>query len=185
MRSWVGEVSAGAARGYDIAAYIGVGTGVGGTRYVDGRIDRSALGFEIGHQIIDADGSLSHTADGDIQCRGCGQVGHLEGYVSGKSLERQYNKKVYEIDDPAVWERTAKLFAYGLYNTMVHWSPDVMVLGGSMIVGDPVIPMDRIEYHLRDITKIFPELPDIKKAELGDVGGLHGALAFLKQKTEG
>jgi len=28
--------------------------------------------------------------------------------------------------------------------------------------------------------KIFPKLPLIKKAELGDFGGLYGALAFLK-----
>jgi len=178
----LGEVTAGAAKGCDIVAYVGVGTGVGGTRYVDGRIDRSAFGFEIGHQIIDADGSLTHTPDGDTRCLGCGQVGHLEGYVSGRSFENRYGKKAYDIDDPAVWEQAAKLLSYGLYNTMVHWSPDVICLGGSMIMGNPVIPMDRIEYYLRTITKIFPTLPKLKKAELGDVGGLYGALAFLKQK---
>jgi len=31
------------------------------------------------------------------------------------------------------------------------------------------------------ILRIDPNLPDIKKAELGDSGGLYGALTYLKQ----
>ncbi len=65
----------------------------------------------------------------------------------------------------------------------VFWSPDVIVLGGSMITGDPSIPLDITEAHLKEILKIYPELPAIKKAELGDSGGLHGALEYIKLKA--
>jgi predicted NBD/HSP70 family sugar kinase len=172
----LGEATAGAATGFDIAVYITVSTGVGGVRIVQGKIDQSAMGFEIGHQIIDASNNSVDSA-----CSQCGHVGELEGLVSGTALSRKYGKKPYEITDSVVWEETARLLAIGLNNTIVHWSPDVLVLGGSMIVGDPAIPLEAIQRYVRDTVTIFPELPDIKKAELGDVGGLHGALAFLHQ----
>jgi hypothetical protein len=39
-----------------------------------------------------------------------------------------------------------------------------------------------VKKYLNDILLIFPEYPEIKKAELGDVGGIHGALALLKSR---
>ncbi|HWR57864.1 MAG TPA: hypothetical protein VN328_03155, partial [Thermodesulfovibrionales bacterium] len=63
-------------------------------------------------------------------------------------------------------------------NTIVHWSPDIVILGGS-VAGK--IPLGRVRFHLRRIMKIFPKLPPIEKAVLGDVGGLYGALHFLRR----
>ncbi|MFV1917705.1 MAG: ROK family protein, partial [Patescibacteria group bacterium] len=107
-------------------------------------------------------------------------LGHLEAHISGAAVEKRYGKKPYEITDDKFWDELARLLAFGLNNTIVHWSPDVVVLGGSMMkkIG---IPIDRVKFHLKKILKIFPELPEIKKAELGDLGGLHGALYYLKQ----
>jgi predicted NBD/HSP70 family sugar kinase len=148
-----------------------VSTGVGGVRIVDGEIDKSAMGFEPGHQIIDADGTL---------CPECKSVpGYLERYVSGSAIEMRHGKKAYEIDDPGVWDEAARFLAYGLNNTIVHWSPDVVILGGS-VTGK--IPLDKVRVYLADILKIFPEPPLIRKAVLGDFGGLYGALHFLNEK---
>lgn len=171
----LGEATAGAGKGYGIIAYITVSTGVGGVRIVDGKIDRGAMGFEPGHQIIDAGGALRSASVGGF--------GHdLEGIVSGTAITERYGKKPYELTDAAFWDEMARLLAFGLNNTIVHWSPDAVVIGGSMMkkVG---IPVDRVEAHLRGILHIFPELPVIKKAELGDIGGLHGAIAYVKQKN--
>lgn len=167
----LGEATEGAGKGFNIVAYLTVSTGVGGARVVGGRIDDNASGFEPGHQIIDPTNAL---------CRSC-ENGELESYVSGTAIEKRFGKKPYEILDSAVWEETAKFLALGLHNTIVHWSPDVVVLGGSMMkeIG---IPIDRVKHHLEKILNIFPVLPKIKKAELGDLGGLHGALAYLKQQ---
>jgi glucokinase len=170
----LGEAHYGAGKGDEIMAYITVSTGVGGARIVDGVIDRGAYGFEPGHQVLDVDRTvfpLLHATDS-------------EGMLSGTATARRFGRKAYEVEDPAVWEELARLLAYFLNNTIVHWSPNSVVLGGSMIVGDPAIPVDRVAHHLRDICTIYPELPVIKKATLADMGGIYGAMAFVRQHID-
>ena len=104
----------------------------------------------------------------------------MESYVSGAAVKAKYGKEPYEIKDKAVFEKLAKVLAYGLNNTIVHWSPDIVVLGGPMITGNPAISIKSIQKHLSDILRIFPIPPVIKKAELDDVGGLYVALALLQ-----
>ncbi|MCH7529967.1 ROK family protein [Patescibacteria group bacterium] len=174
----LGEAVAGAGKGYSIVAYITVSTGVGGARIVNGKIDNNVFGFEPGHQIIDMYGTVCPScSEGEHQDGG----GHLEGYVSGTSVERCFSKRAYEITDNAVWDELAKWLAYGLNNTIVHWSPNVVVLGGSMIVKEVGIKVANVSQHLHNILKIVPEIPELKQATLEDFGGLHGALALLKQ----
>ena len=165
----LGEANYGAGRGKDIVVYLTISTGVGGVRIVKGNIDESAQGFEPGHQIIDPDNTLCPTCEGN----------DLEAYVSGTSIEKRFGKKPYDIHDDATWDELAKFLAYGLNNTIVHWSPDIIVLGGSMMkeVG---IPVPAVRAHLAEIMKIFPTLPQIEKAELGDFGGLYGALSYAR-----
>ncbi len=169
----LGEAIYGAGKGSEIVAYITVSTGVGGARIVDGAIDRSAMGFEPGHQIIDAGGTLARSSVG-------GDGIELEDIVSGTAIEKRYGKKPYEIVDDAFWGEMARLLSYGLANTIVHWSPDVVVIGGSMMkkIG---IPIEAVREHLRGVLRIYPEPPMIVHSELGDIGGLYGALAMLKK----
>jgi glucokinase len=170
----LGEAVFGAGKGREIVVYMTISTGVGGARIVGGKIDASAMGFEPGHQIIDAGGALT--------VRSVGGTGNdLEGIISGTAIEKRYKKKPYEIEDPAFWDEMARLAAYGLANTIVHWSPDVVVLGGSMMkkIG---IPVPAVREYLRGILRIYPELPEIVHSDLGDVGGLWGALALLKSR---
>lgn len=171
----LGEAIAGAGKGHDIVVYMTVSTGVGGVRIVNKRIDVSALGFEPGHQIIDAGGALHESSVG-------GRGMDLEGYISGTAISERYGKKPYEITDEKFWDEMARLLAYGLNNTIVHWSPDIVVIGGSMMkkIG---IPIDRVRAHLKGILHIYPELPLIEHSSLEDVGGLHGALHFIKQQV--
>ena len=162
----LGEANWGAGRGFKIVAYITVSTGVGGARIVDGKIDEHSIGFEPGKQVIDIETKKT-----------------LEDMISGKALQRKTGKNPKEITDPAVWIEHAKILAIGLNNIIVEWSPNCVVLGGSMITGDPAIPLDKTEEYLKEILKIFPKLPAIKKAELGDFGGLYGALAYIKKRV--
>lgn len=169
----LGEAYAGAGMGYSIVAYITVSTGVGGVRIIDKVIDKRAFGFEPGHQIIDADGSL---------CPDCAS-GQLEDLISGTAVSRRFDKPAVDVVHPSLWsEELPRWLAFGLYNTVLYWSPDVIVLGGSMIVGEPAINIERTKQYLRDITTVFPEIPEIKKAECGDIGGIHGAFAYLRQQ---
>jgi len=166
----LGEATYGRGKGKEIVVYITVSTGIGGARIVDGVIDKSAMGFEPGHQIIDADGTL---------CPECKSVpGYLERYASGSAIEARYWKKPDEIDEPSVWEEEARFLAYGLNNTIVHWSPNIVILGGAVMQR---VSLERVRFHLRSVLKIFPEPPLIGEAVLGDFGGLYGALHLLSQ----
>jgi|SRR3989344_1896819 len=170
----LGEAVRGAGRGDRIVAYITISTGVGGVRIVDKKIDNNSFGFEPGYQIINfdiTDGANSRTN------------GHLEEYVSGRAIEKEYGKKPNEIKDKDIWTKKAEFLAVGLNNIIVLWSPDIIVLGGSMMkeVGISVL---QVEKYLQKIMKIFPSIPKIKKAELGDIGGLYGALAYAKDKLD-
>lgn len=172
----LGEAVYGAGKNYEIVAYVTISTGVGGARIVSQEIDVSAMGFEPGHQIVDAGGALGERSVG-------GRGVDFEGLVSGTAITERYSKKPYEITDEAFWDEMARLASYGLANTIVHWSPDALVIGGSMMnkIG---IPVERVAVYLKGNLPIYPELPAVLHSTLGDNGGLYGALAFVKQKLK-
>jgi predicted NBD/HSP70 family sugar kinase len=169
----LGEVHFGAGKGYDIVAYHTVSTGVGGARFVHGEIDVTSVGFEPGHQVLDLDQTVL----------GKHETPTLENLVSGTSLQKRRGVKPYEIDqkDP-VWDELARYLAYGLKNTIVYWSPDAIVLGGSMIIGDPRIFLEDIIRHTKEVLGDLVPCPRIVDATLKDEGGLYGAMALLKLK---
>lgn len=163
----LGEAVYGAGSGKNIVAYLTISTGVGGGRVVNGKIDENSLGFEPGHQIIVPDGDPCN----------CGGKGHLGSYVSGSGLERIHGKKGEDITDEQVWNQVAKYLAVGLNNTVVHWSPDIVILGGSVMKS---IPLEKVKSYLRDYLTIFPNPPEIILSKLGDSVGLYGALKLLQ-----
>lgn len=169
----LGEAHEGRGKDQKIVAYLTVSTGVGGARIVGGKIDENSFGFEPGHQIIDPNGKM---------CLACGIKGHLEAYISGYQVGIEHKMPPYEIADAEVWEELSKYLAYGVNDILVHWSPDIVVIGGSMMkrVG---IPIERVRHHLKDIFKIFPQIPPVELATLGDLGGLYGGLALLRENT--
>lgn len=158
----LGEATQGVGQGKKIIAYLTIGTGVGGARIVDGRIDQASFGFEPGFQIIESHPVLTT----------------LESLISGSGLEKRYGKKAEEIDDPRVWDGVAKNLAIGLNNLIVEWSPEIIILGGSVT---NKIPLDQVQAQLRQILKIFPDIPPVIKAQLGDQAGLVGALEYLRR----
>lgn len=162
----LGEVYKGAGKGYEIVSYITVSTGLGGKRFVKGQVEPSAFGFEPGHMIIDIDG---------FACN-CGLTGHFEGFASGNGVKRRFGKSPETIKDPAVWKDVTHYLAAGLINVSVMWSPHCIVLGGSMMRD---LPIENIKAEMENFGIVFKRFPELKLAELGDIGGLEGALAFL------
>lgn len=160
----LGEALFGAGRGADIVVYVTVSTGVNGVRIVGGKADVSAQGFEIGGQYLTIDGTRKT----------------LEELVSGRGVEERYgvHPKLIENVSP-VWEELAEVFAVGLHNTILHWSPDRVVLGGSMF-NEIGIPVERVRAHVSDIMVKFTSVPDIVHSSLGEFGGLWGGLVRLK-----
>ncbi len=164
----LGEAHFGAGRGFPIVAYLTVSTGVGGTRIEGGKVSASAFGFEPGHQVLDIDKTVFPMLSAD----------EAEELVSGTATAERFGKKAYEVADPEAWEELARLLGYVLNNVAVFWSPHVIVLGGSMIVGDPAISVERATEWFDKICQVFPKKPLVRKAELSDVGGLYGALVL-------
>ncbi len=168
----LGEATFGAGKGLDIVAYHTISTGVGGAKIEYGKIDDNRTGFEPGKQVLDID----HTILGE------GIEPTLENLVSGTSLEERMGIKPYEIDQTdAIWAQLAFYLAHGLRNTILYWSPDVVILGGSMILGDPRILLTDIQKHTNEVLGEGIVCPLIVDAQLGDNSGLYGAMARLGQ----
>ncbi len=159
----LGEAVHGAGKGYNIVAYLTFSTGVGGARISTGTIDKTAYTFEPGKMIVDAHGSFKTLEDG----------------ASGGGFVRQYGKEPKEVSDKTAWLEAARIAARGVHTAVMFWSPDVIVLGGPMIVGDPAIPFDEIEKESRYLLKERENQLLLKRGTLEALGGLHGALAVL------
>ena len=161
----LGEAINGAGKGKNIVAYMTVSTGVNGVLIVDKKIAPNAMGFEIGNQIVDLDKSYDRDAF------------DFEDLVSGSNFQRRFGKPAHEMADPNVWAEEAHLVSVGLTNLIVFWSPEIVVLGGAV---SKSIPLDKLLENLGNNLTIYPELPFVKRAELGEFGGLWGALAWGK-----
>lgn len=157
----LGEATHGAGVGKNIVVYLTISTGVGGARIVNSKIDKNCLGFEPGFQIIDYKNNT-----------------YLEDVISGPALEKRFGQKPYQVTDSEKWDEVAKILAVGINNTIVHWSPEIVVLGGGVMES---IPIERVKFYLKGIVRKFPNLPILVRASLNDKGGLYGALEYLKQ----
>ena len=169
----LGEAVFGAGKGLEIIAYHTVSTGVGGVKIEDGDIDHASIGFEPGKQVLDIDRTI---LGDEIEPT-------LENLVSGTAIELRFGTKPYEIPQSDIlWEELAEYLAQGLRNTVLYWSPDAIVLGGSMIIGDPKIKVDSVRKYTVESLNGFEPCPLITEAKLGDEAGLYGAMALLQKR---
>lgn len=170
----LGEANFGAGKGIDIIVYHTISTGVGGVKVVSGSIDAASVGFEPGHQVLDIDRTI---LGADIPPT-------LENLVSGKAVEQRMGVKPYEIDqEDVIWVELAGYLAQGMRNTVLYWSPEAIILGGSMMVGDPKIPIESVRKATVAVLDGIMACPFITTAALGDEAGLYGALVLLQQKV--
>lgn len=157
----LGEAMHGAGKGHAIAAYLTISTGVNGVRIVDGNIDRSTHGFEIGHSIID----VEHEKD-------------VESIISGGSLERQFGKPSHEVHDVGLWEKISRYAGIFSANTTMYWSPSIVIIGGP-VMND--LHIDIIEKEAKRHLYMYKEHPLFTRGTLKDFGGLYGALVVSRQ----
>ncbi|OGG86014.1 hypothetical protein A2392_00915 [Candidatus Kaiserbacteria bacterium RIFOXYB1_FULL_46_14] len=166
----LGEAHFGAGQGSHIMVYHTISTGVGGAKIEDGKIDSYHLGFEPGKQVLDID----RTILGDEI------LPTLENLVSGTAVEERLGEPPKNIPQgDALWDQLAFYLAHGLRNTILYWSPDLIVLGGAMITGDPVIPIENIRKHVASVLGDDMPPPRIERGTLKDDAGLYGAMTLL------
>jgi len=168
MQVGLGEAVYGAGKGASIVVYMTVSTGVNAVRIVDGHIEPYTYGYETGFQYI-------QSGESNKELVGLGSI------IAGSAICKRFDvasPRDLGKDHP-VWEELARYTAIGLHNTIVHWSPERVVLGGSMF-NEIGISVARVEAHLQDIMQAFPTIPQIVHSNLGDIGGLYGGLARIK-----
>lgn len=111
----LGEAQYGAGKGYGRVAYIGLGTGVGTALIVNGLIqEHSSDGSARMSVIMLADGST------------------LEERVGGHSLMDEFHKPPHDLPE-SFWKEHTPLLVEAVGNAVALWSPDVVVLAGSLM----------------------------------------------------
>ncbi len=151
-----GEMYEGAGKGATKLAYVTVSTGVGVAVIAEGKV-------------------LATGSDARIILHGV----DLEDLVSGTAVTKKFGIHPMDLDSLEEREKLADILAEGLKVVVQQWSPDAIVLGGSMIVGKNPIPLSRVQETLYQ--KVSDPKPRIQMAELGDNGGLWGGLSLLKE----
>ncbi len=164
----IGEAVRGPGKGHAIVAYIGIGTGIGGVRIVDGKVDRNAHGFEPGHHFLNYD-VTTHS-------RVSAHPGDWESIVSGSGMAARFGKNTEDIGNKKIWNEMAMLVAFGLINVAMFWSPHIIVIGGSLMKS---VSLAAVRKHANRHQKIFPATPPIVRGVLGDDAGLYGAAHAL------
>lgn len=195
----LGEVKFGAAKEYDSAVLLTLGTGVGGGIVVDGKLveGNKSAGAELGHSVIVAGGE---------QCT-CGRKGCLEAYASATALIRDTKRAMQAHKDSKMWEigsldavmgKTAFDYkdtdiyakevvdgyvfhlACGITNMANIFRPEAVLLGGGVCAqGDNLVkPLQKILDADIFAGNKGPQVP-ILVAELGNSAGLLGAAALL------
>lgn len=160
----LGEATFGSGRGNHIVGYLTFSSGVNGVRIIDGKVDRNTFGFEIGEHIIAFNNATPL---------------RLEDATGGKALQKKYGLTPEEIAmDPKIWNQVIKYAAVGTHNALLFWSPDIIIFGGSMMKD---IPLARLRKEVQSLLSFLPEPPEFRMAELGDRGGLLGALALGRE----
>jgi predicted NBD/HSP70 family sugar kinase len=161
----LGEAVWGVGRNKNIVAYVTLSSGINGARIVDGRIDKTTYGFEIGNQII------SFPSRKPIR---------IEQLIGGVFIQKSFKKSPLQIKNKRFWNNFEEILCLGLNNLCVFWSPEVIILGGSI---SKAVKITRVEKRLKDLLKIYPATPIILKAKLGDNSGLYGAMKLLQKEN--
>lgn len=163
----LGEATSGAGKKFSIVGFLTISTGVNGVRITDGAVDSTAYGFELRHMLV------SH---GDKKIITLGQA------ISGRALEKKYGQHPQDITNQKIWSAVEQDVAHALINIALLWSPEVIVLGGSMF-NHPGIRLPHVQKMMqRDWPKVLP-MPKILRGALGDLSGLYGALALTSRQT--
>lgn len=197
----LGEVKFGAAKGYDSAILLTLGTGVGGGIVVDGVLieGNKSAGAELGHSVIVAGGE---------QCT-CGRKGCLEAYASATAIIRDTKRAMQADKNSKMWEigslenvtgKTAfdykdidgaaksvvdgyiEKLACGITNFANIFRPEVVILGGGVCAqGDALVkPLQALLDKEIFAGTLGPQVP-IVIAQLGNLAGLLGGAALLME----
>ncbi|GAA1424216.1 ROK family protein [Agrococcus citreus] len=185
----VGEAAMGAAADASSSILIALGTGVGGAYVADGRplLGSHGLGGELGHVTVDEQGPVC-----SCTARGC-----VEAYAGGNALARdaagvpaavalapdgrptavhlEQAARAGDAEAIALLDRAAWAVAAGLRRLLPAFDPEVVVLGGRVMLecADLLLPV--IERELGAHAPL-QGVPQPRRLELAQLGGHAAAI---------
>jgi len=194
----LGEWRFGGGQGRRNVVYITVSTGIGSGVIEQGRL---VLGYkgaaaELGHMIISAEGRLSWedmasgTALGHAAAAAMRETPTtlLHSLATPESVTAAHvSQAAAQHDELAqqLMHRESELLGVGLVTVMHLFSPEIVLLGGSVITSNPwLLHHARQVVKERAIAQVYREVP-IEVAQLGDKVGVLGAIALLLYQREG
>jgi glucokinase len=184
----LGEAGWGAGRGKSRLIYLTIGTGIGGGIILDGQLYRGVDGAhpEVGHQVIDPTGPLCS----------CGFRGCWEALAAGPAMAAWFQSlaptdarhdheltaeqicKLAADGDPLARqavEREANYLGFGLANLINLFTPEMIVLGGS-VMKSAVLFLEGVRKTICTGCRFVPfEKTELALASLGDDANLIGA----------
>jgi glucokinase len=184
---WVG-----AARRYENAAILTLGTGLGTGFLVNGELVRAGRGLhsEGGHLILKMD-------DPSAPC-GCGNLGCAEAYLSGRNFTRRARSRfgdktltaqqisdMARAKDPrarAAFEEYSRMMATVIHNFAVIYAPEIVIFTGSfaqtadLFLVDTRAQLEKLLTRRRDGVDLLPKLVVSKlDNHAGLIGGAYVA----------
>lgn len=176
----MGELIYGAGQGYNSAFVLTVGTGIGGSLILDGKIHRGASGHagEIGYMPFETDKFEALASTSALVEKS------LESYPD-KNLDN--GKKIFDAIDKCdedakkLVDQMTDILARGISNIMLIANPELILIGGGISEQkekfiDPII--EKVKTYVPE--NIF-ESTKIKATKLGNKSGLYGAYALYKE----
>lgn len=198
----LGETIYGAAKNYDNAVMITLGTGVGGGVVINKKIYEGghSQGTELGHTVVKIGGE---------KC-GCGRRGCLEAYASATGLIRLTKEKMLKDKKSIMWDFAkgdinnvngltsfecakkgdvsaikvvntfVKYLSEGLMNFMNIFRPDAFIIGGGVSAQGKYLT-DKIVAYCKKYHYGYKHAykSDILTATLGNDAGIIGAAALV------
>ncbi len=183
----LGELRWGTGRSRTRFLYVTVGTGIGVSVILDGKVYRGVDGChpEIGHHIIDPIGPpCTCGARGCWESLAAGPAMTVLLRIDSSAASANCNLSAREIcaraQNSEEWaqravEREAYYLGLGLANLITVFAPEVIVLGGSVMKSAHLF-FDRMREVIRQNCKLVPvDRVEIKLSSLGADAGLIGA----------
>jgi glucokinase len=192
----LGEWYYGAGIGQTNLVYITISTGIGNGVIADGRLLLGHLGSaaEAGHHIIDwaTGASWEDLAAGPGLAAAASEAmiadprSLLHGMATPETVTAVDVAAAAEAGDPLaqrLLDREGELIGIGLVNMLYLYSPELIILGGGVVVHNPqLIERARLVIQERAL-EVYRTVP-LQRAALGDRAGLLGAVALFLHMRE-
>jgi len=153
--------------------YLTIGTGIGGSIFVNGELLHGLSHPEMGHMQIPqlhAGSQVQNTCQLHESC--------FEGFASGKSISIIYGQKAEDIIDSNIWDTEAMFIALGLANILMILPVELVVMGGSVMKHNGLL--DLVKSKLVDAINGYIELPNMDNYIVSASSDTIGVLGSIK-----